>query len=889
MIKVTNDIYDINSTIKELQSKYIEEESDETLMTGIYGYLADIHSLLLQDSIILGSELGNELFPAKAKFEKNIIMHSIIQNITNINAKPAVMQTILGVDESLLSNLFVDNIFTIDKESPIYIEDYEFHLEYDLIITRIELLNGEYAYTARYDNSVKNNISDITNPYLAAPFVQVINKVKYIYFYCELMQVEHVTEYKKIISSSIIENKTFEFSFTNQLADFYLYIEDGDNKKYLTPIFEGVGIQNNLTDFCYYTYIDSETIRVRFDSISYMPSINADITVFIRTTQGSGGNFEYNTNFFTSINSEACNYNNLTILIMPSSNSLDGEDKKSIDHLRKLLPKEALSRGAITNERDLENYFNMLNIETNRTIIRKKVDNQFERSYFAYLLLKDEYNNVVPSNTIHLEIARSEFDTNLNRKYVLKPGCKILYDGEYGRIITGKTDEEIKEMVDNDKTTFIYTLPYTMVINGDPLYTSYYINLMSEAKTLEFTYINQKNALQFISTSITWVRQYKTDPDIYKLTVPVSMNTESYTNEVPITEYDENGKLVHSRLRAFAVIYNNGDTAPYRYKEGYIIEDASNNNHNDNNNGMTYNDETISYDYKFQFDFKTNDIINDDNEVRIEDVNVPITGDLTYGYFNHNISIKIYYVLEKGKDEEPNGRYDLDNIIPGLEDYTVTNMYTVLGDIAFYKNYTSVVKSVVSAETDIERDKEKVLGFRIKSVPVIRYSYADTEENMSYLISNLNEKKAYMDAAIILMDCFTMDFKLFNSYGPSKLYSIDSLGNRIIDRVNMTLEFELKLLQDSDVYTRQYIINDLKSILEDLNDIDDLHIPNIITTITNKYRNSIEYFEFLSFNGLGPGIQHLYRHESTDVYSVPEFLTVHTNNDMSPDINVYLA
>lgn len=874
MQKLNNDIYDITDTVKELQKTYIEEETEDILAVGIYGYLADINSLQIQNSIVVAGELGNELFPARAKFPKNVIAHAIIQNITDINAVPAKMDIILGIEEEKLNNLFVDDVFTIDKECPINIEYYEYHLEYDLIISRAKIVNNEYVYTARYDIGRKNALSDITNPYLPAPFMQSINKNKYVYFYCRLMQVEHNTQYKKIISSSTIENKTFEFEFENQLADFYLYVEDRDDKKYLTPIFEGMGVDNNLVDYCYFIYLDEHHIRVRFDALSYMPSVNANITVYIKTTQGKSGNFEYDRPFYTNISSNKFNYQNVTLQITPSSNSQDGLDMKSIEELRALLPKEALSRGSITNEQDLRNYFNMFN-QNSSMQIQKKVDNQFERSYYAYLIFKDKFNNVVPSNTINMEIARNEFETNENRKYVLKQGCKILYDGTYGRVLTGKTDEEIEELVKNDKTNFIYTLPFTFIVNGDPLYVSYYLSLRNEAKYLEFTYINQESVVQFISTYITWVRSYVTDPDTYKLNVTF---TQNITADQGALKLDENGELVENRMKVFMIIYNldsDNSEVPYRYKEGDLID-------------FDYKrDYTLSY----QFNFKTNDVISDKNEIRIENVNVPTTGDVSYGYCSPHIKAEIYVLIDKQEaDPIKAGRGVLDNYIPGLEGYVLTNTYNVDSGLEFYTNYSDIVTSIVTTEDRIERGYDHFKGFIVKSVPVIRYTYADSEENMKYLIDEFNYKRAYIKKGMQLLENnFLIDFKMFNTYGPSRIYSIDSYGNRMIDRINMTFNFEIKLIYASDTYTKDNIIKDIKDILEDLNDMEDLHIPNLITSITNKYRLYIEYIEFLGFNECGPGVQHLYKNEYDDVSIVPEFITVHTNNDMTPDINIRLA
>ena len=84
MKKVSSDIYDITQTVVDLEKDYMEEESEDTLTLGTYGYLADILSRNIQNSIIVTSELGNELFPYKAKFEDNVIAHAIVQNITDI-------------------------------------------------------------------------------------------------------------------------------------------------------------------------------------------------------------------------------------------------------------------------------------------------------------------------------------------------------------------------------------------------------------------------------------------------------------------------------------------------------------------------------------------------------------------------------------------------------------------------------------------------------------------------------------------------------------------------------------------------------------------------------------------------------------------------------------
>ena len=109
------------------------DESDDTLALGLFGYIEDIVSLQIQNDIILNSELGNELWPSRAKYDKNVIAHSIIQNIVDINAKPAILQIHLGFEEDKISSLFINDVFTIDKEYTFNIGTFDFHLEYDII------------------------------------------------------------------------------------------------------------------------------------------------------------------------------------------------------------------------------------------------------------------------------------------------------------------------------------------------------------------------------------------------------------------------------------------------------------------------------------------------------------------------------------------------------------------------------------------------------------------------------------------------------------------------------------------------------------------------------------------------------------------------------------
>lgn len=870
MEKLNNDIYDITNTIVDIEQRYIEEENPEVLAISTFGAVADISALSLQNAIISTSELGNELFPARAKYEKNLLSHAVVNNIENINAVPASIKCIIGVFESDFEKYSTNDIFYLDKEIAFYIEDKEFHLDYDILIRKNTIANNNYAYTAQYNMTTKNQLSDISSVYLDAPIVQYYNGSKVICFYTLLRQVAHTVIPKNIITNNIIENKTLQFKFDNQLSDFYISAKDGNTTTLITPILEGSGVFNTVKTYCYYSYIDANHIKVRFDSGSYIPKMNTEILIVLKTTKGSEGNFEYSQKIFPIVNSTIYGYTNVPLIVIFGGKSSGGLDRISTKELKSILPKESLSRGSITCQKDLDNHFSMYNTDTNRLITQKRVDNQFERSYYTYLLLKDPFGNVVPTNTFDIRIERKMFNTHDNRKYVLKPGCYIILDIEtnIGTVLLKDSDNSdyLDDLKNNDKTKFLYTTPFMIVVTGDPLYVSYYLSIINETRYLDFVFVNMDSILQFICVNISWYRGYINNPNTYVLSFQA---TQNFGYDKQLISYDDNGNIIDSNLKAIVVIYNSDNSDPYRYIEANVLK-------TDTDTGT----------FQFNVGIETTDIINDDNKVKILNTYIPGTSVKDYGYFSKDISVNIYVCVKLEEGEF--GRYDLDSIVPGLEGWTVSNVYSVNNGLPIYINYSQILHSQAK-DIIIPNEYTDEHGFYLTSVPCVRNSYINSDSNMDNLVSEINYKKAYIDNSLKILDNnMSIDFKLFCTYGPSRTYAIDKTCETMVDRVNLTLNFALKLVSSADKSTKDFIIDDIKNYLEDLNDISSLHMPNLITQITTDYRQLIEYFEFIGFNDYGPGVQHLYRNIIDDASITPEFLTVHTNQDLSPDIEIRL-
>ena len=132
---INSDIYDIVDSVKNLQKRYIEDEDESTLSLGIFGFVADTEAKKIQTATILAGQLGNEVFPTRAKLTKNILTHAACNGIENMNAIPAKMDVTICIKTSDLSEYGKNGIFYLDSSCPIFIQAYEFHLDYDIKIT----------------------------------------------------------------------------------------------------------------------------------------------------------------------------------------------------------------------------------------------------------------------------------------------------------------------------------------------------------------------------------------------------------------------------------------------------------------------------------------------------------------------------------------------------------------------------------------------------------------------------------------------------------------------------------------------------------------------------------------------------------------------------------
>jgi hypothetical protein len=865
-------IYDIHQYIENIKKRYVDED-EITLSMGIFGYLGDVNSNALQNAVTMAAEYSNEAIPIKAKFEKNVISHALMLGINKIFAEPATMQAMFVFYEDELVLNTISDTFRFDRDIKIMVGDYEFHLPYDLIIKRIELPTGEYIYTGMYDTTQSNPIitrnSNDVDPYLKPTVRSKIDGRNVVMLLVDLRQYEYMTYHKTIITNNPLESKMLQFEFDNQLAGFDVDVKEYDQPtRKLKPVYNGLNT-DGVSNFCNYTYIDSSTIRVMFDNTSYLPTANTEVTVNLYTCQGANGNISYKDSIYFRVKSDKMNYDRLNLLVIPTSDSQYGIDKKSIADLKRLIPKEALARGSVTNSTDINNYFNTIDDDDNKLFFFKKMDNPLARLYYAFVLM-DSPTNIIPTNTIPIEAIRRDFDNISDSNYILTAGNVIKYDGTTNASIAYQASED--ELNAARKNEFLYMNPFMCIVNKKPLYVSYYMNIMDVNKLLEFTYVNQDSKVQFIATKMNWYRHYLTDRDTYFGDISIMQNIQSDIGLVHKDDPYDPEKITGVDVKVLAVFYTDEKyQVPYRWAEAEFVN---------------YDQNTYVMDYKF----KLNTDNKIDKNIKLKINNVYEAGNATRlspGYMANNMHMKIF-VFAKDVFGYNAGLHKSDHIFTAdfLEGYSLTNEYTVKYGIDFLYNYSDLIESHIK----VKKQDNGQISYIIDRVPVISYDYVNTEERIQDFINNLEKKRIHiLDCLDVLEDSFGIDIKFFNTYGPSKLFYVND--GVPLNRVNLSMTFKVKFLTTTDKYLSEYIKNDIRKYIEDKSRISDIHIPNIITYITQKYAENVTYFEFLDFNGYGPGYQHIYRKDESIVGRIPEFLNINTigteNNAL--DINIIIA
>ena len=569
--------------------------------------------------------------------------------------------------------------------------------------------------------------------------------------------------------------------------------------------------------------------------------------------------------------SDKYGYKAISCYFVAVTDSVDGKDKKTKQELQALIPKAAMARGSITTEADLQAYFNLINTDDNKVIMRKKRDNQLDRIWYAYFLLKDDAGNVIPSNTINLKISFDSLYLMIcdDGRYILPSGTCLKLDPST-MIAEPVSDSQIPALYSDEYFNsgyYYYITMYNIVVDPNPLYAAYYFTGFNYQSYFVYDYVNENCDIQFIANRYHLSRQIITKQSDYNISFGLA---QSIVSEETMLNFIEEETVVHpdgtketkeiktENLKAVLVFYRDG--VPYRWAECQYDWESSR--------------EASSGIYYFNLSIATDNMMDDNNRIKLLGLKEAGSSNELYGYLDENVEAALYILARIDTDPSITyARKDIDNIAPDYGDFVVTNIYKAVDGMKFFENYTSITS------TRITVDPTNKYNYIINGVPCIGRHYLDTDVEATFVLEAMEERKSYIDYCLELVEnSMNVDFKFFNTYGPSLTYALED-QKTLIGNIDVTMRFKLSIKDASDISIKDEIARAIKAYIEDLNDIGDWHAPNLIRDIINDYEDRINFIEFVGFNEFDADDQHIINITEENPVIVPEFINIRNHKD----------
>ena len=438
----TNPAEAMSLWINYIAPKYFDFDANELHRTGVFGYINEVMAQTDIDSHHAVSIARREFYPTTAIYRKNLFKMAALHKIPYPLANAAICTGVLLLkeDELLQYATRVDGNtynFVLDNSMVIMADDIPFMLDYPIVIVIkktvanaslvgdsldsysnkpgcVKLSEDKVFYTVRYDTTYKNDLNTQTSKYIRNRNISYAGEnmllIKVGMRQCQMNVIE-----QSVSKSTTTTVVTMDFNFDGNLCNFEVFYIEGDNE----PVqLEKLPLNSNpiSREFCMYSMIDDNTLRLHFpDNAYFTPRFNSVIRVHIYTTVGEYGNFRvFNGSLACTPTSDTYQYNNMiTVQGMCEGSSTGGVNVQNDEVFRSNIVYAYATNLVVTTESDLQSYFDNKALTTrNKILFFKRRDDVFERLYGAFMLLRDESNNVIPTNSLDVDIMYHEMDAN---------------------------------------------------------------------------------------------------------------------------------------------------------------------------------------------------------------------------------------------------------------------------------------------------------------------------------------------------------------------------------------------------------------------------------------------------------------------------------------------
>lgn len=508
--------YDYSEKFLELANKYFNLNNVSTLKVGMFGYHNEVHSYLMKNTVFHRNMLYNEYFLNTASLHSSIYNWAKILEEPVYLAQPSKIQVAFSFN---LNDLLVDNGGTaiISRSLQFLIGDYKYLLPHDVILTvRNNALVAKYNFSKETTNYVD---SELKTPFIKTKLESTSTGTNVILL-LNLYNLESKKTTFKIITNDILERSIFDIDFSNNLAAFNIKYKEPNSTEWqsLNILFNDIE-DTKTSKNIYYTPLSENKIRFYFSTKAgfFKPEFNSELEIEILNCLGSTTNFNFIGNITTDT-SKLANIGLNKVTIISLTDSVGGANTSTLQDLKLKLIKKLRTRNSISTSYDLESVFDSLksSFGSNSNLIAVKTRDDFiSRQFSMYSLIKDTNGNVVPTNTINLDLPITKIE---ELGYCLKPGTFILYDRVLNKYRL-LNDIELPDYYLNNNDSYLYCIPF--LINFDfkefPK-LSYYSTNYSKTYELFYEDISVDSLYEVVINDFTIERNSLVDVDSFKLT-----------------------------------------------------------------------------------------------------------------------------------------------------------------------------------------------------------------------------------------------------------------------------------------------------------------------------------------------------------------------------------
>lgn len=905
--------------LDSIAPNYFDIEDVNKYRVGIFGYVNEVISNATADTFNAINIARREFYPVSAENPQSFYKMAALQKISlPVTTAPTVKAILLIPQADIISNsVFNNGIYTcvIDNCLTIIADNIPFLLDYPVVIVSKQK-GTTWAHTIHYDTTLTNDLSTANDKYIMNK-VFYNEGVNYVLMQVTLRQLELYSTSELVTKDSALDTITMNFPFTGHLANFdVFYTENPGVTKaiQLTKILKGQSMPT--TPFCQYKMLDDNNIQLIFPKNSYFtPILNSEIELRVYTSLGPEGEFDtFSGSLSCTSTSEDYPYNaNMAITGKTNGSCSGGIVKPTTEEYRSLVLNAYATNNTITTTNDLQIYFDSLSTSVlNRTLFRKKRDDPAARIFGAYCLLKDASKNVVPTNTLNIDLQISDFDIyyEASGRAIMKPGNLFEYQPNVNGInysIKKVSNLTLNDNLDiyDDNSRFLFTNPFLIAITLNPNLVGYYYNSISTVKAVNYTYVNDATLIQFIGSSLAITRNSILGENYYKFSINISASTD-IDNKLIVTIPLEEDPDYYIRAT------QSGKVLSYKYEADHIVcrvKYADNtvamipiSNYTTLADGVYTNITGYTMQFAVYESFVMGDIlaikkVSDLGKIRIcldlkgilfvegkyipmyiDSYNAEADGYTATGYIStddvvsSNLSIVIDHgIYNNDGTEDTDLNINMTDLQPAISIFyknTDTNPTHDYSNFIYYKNYTmtntyevdtadllTLIKPIDFIRTTMiytEGEVPSTIYMTLKEVPLAKANWTKDSTNFNYLTQSIYSNYEKLMAAYKLLEHgFGIDMKFFNTYGKSKFYKVgNSTASSILNFINCSFKFGINIstLTSQDVFLDKFR-SYVKEYIETINSVEGNGLPIYILNMTTDIKNNFPEIGYMEYYG----------------------------------------